>query len=752
MSLDISYLLKNLTLEEKAGLCSGEGNWWTKAVDRLGLGSIMMSDGPNGLRKQEDESTSDNLGINKSVEAVCFPTGSAMAATFNKELMYELGNHLGQAARAEGLHTLLGPAINIKRSPLCGRNFEYLSEDPCLAGELAASYTKGVQENGVGVCVKHFAVNNQEFHRMTTDAVVSERALREIYLAAFETVVKKAGPWSFMCAYNRLNGTYCCENEWLLSQVLRKEWGFDGIVMTDWGAMNDRVRALKAGLELEMPSSHGVRDQLIVQAVKEGKLAQEELDWSVKLLLEWISKAAEGKKGSYDKEEQHRFAKEAAKEGAVLLKNQGKLLPLKKGAEVAFIGTFAANPHYQGGGSSHVESYRVTNALESSQGFAKISYAPGWKEDGITGDGDLLEEAVKLARKAEVAVVFAGLPDSCESEGFDRKDMELPECQNRLIARILKEQPNTAVALCTGSPVAMPWVEDAPAVIELYFAGEACGEAAAELLFGDGSPSGHLAETFALRLEDTPCFTCFPGDGKSVVYAEDVFVGYRWYDTRKMKVLFPFGHGLTYSDFVLEGMKVSRTEFDGSGEIEVSVVLKNSGDRGAAQVVQLYVAPPKGSVQRPVHELKGFEKAYLEPGESKELKFVLDSRSFSYFEQRIGGWYFESGDYRIQLGFSSADIRETVTVKLESKPLPLVIDDVLTIEELIDAKGIGILGPFGERLKGTFGLDGQAPEGDGVLKGEAAINMVMELPLHSIASFVQLPPGMLEGMLAKLKE
>lgn len=739
MHLDIDFLMKNLTLEEKAGLCSGEGFWWTKSIMRLGLPSVMVSDGPHGLRKQETNG-SDHLGLNKSVVAVCFPTGSAMAASFNRDLLYELGNHLGEAAKAERLHTVLGPAINIKRSPLCGRNFEYLSEDPYLAGELASSYINGVQENGVGVCVKHFAANNQEYHRMSTDVVVSERALREVYFAAFEKAVKQSKPWSVMCAYNRINGIYCCENDWLLNKVLRKDWGFDGIVMTDWGAMNDRVKSLQAGLELEMPSSNGLRDKLLVEAVKNGELTSEELDKHVKRLLEWLDKGLCNQSRNekrYDKQKQHEFAKKAAEDCAVLLKNRNEVLPIPKGTKVAFIGTFAAISRYQGGGSSHVESYKVTNALECSRKMAQISYAPGWKDDGETEDISLLNQAVAIAENAEVAVVFAGLPDSFESEGFDRKHMDLPFCQNHLIAEVLKVQPNTVVVLHNGSPITMPWIGEVPSVLELYLAGEASGEACADLLFGINSPSGHLAETFPLRLEDSSCYTSFPGDGKSVTYTEDVFVGYRWYDTRKMAVLFPFGHGLTYTKFQLSNPHLTVDCFDGFGSVDVYIDVTNVGQRFGKQVVQLYMAPCKGKVQRPIHELKGFEKVALYPQETVTVKFVLDARSFSYFEPRINDWRFENGRHTLQIGFSCADLPISLSLDLKGKPLPLVADEVLTVGDLIEAGKADVLGEYGELLMQRFGINEQ--EGNSVLSREAAANMCNELPVHCLASFLEVP-------------
>ena len=747
MKLDIPRVLSQLTLEEKAGLCSGDSFWWTKAVERLGIPGVMVTDGPHGLRKQAG--TGDHLGLNESVKAVCFPAGSAFASSFDRDLIAGLGKRLGEASRAERVHTLLGPAVNIKRSPLCGRNFEYLSEDPYLAGEMASSYVTAVQSQGVGVSVKHYAANNQEFCRMSTDTVVSERALWEIYLAAFEATVKQSKPWTLMCAYNRLNGTYCCENSWLLDDVLRKEWGFDGIVMTDWGAMNNRVAAMKAGLNLEMPASHGIRDREIVRAVEDGRLSMEVVDRRVEELLRWIDRGLpEGPvPESYDKDEHDRFARHAAAECAVLLKNDDDLLPLDRGDDVVFIGTFAKAPRYQGGGSSHINATRVTGAVEAAGGGSHVRYASGWEDDGVTRNEALLREAVEAAKNARAAVIFAGLPDSFESEGYDRAHMDMPACQNELIEAVGAVQPNTVVVLHAGGPVLMPWIDKARSVLHMYLGGQAVGAAAVDLLFGDAAPAGRLAETYPLRLEDTPAYLSFPGDGQKVVYGEGVFVGYRWYDSRKMPVLFPFGHGLTYTRFALDGLTVSRNEYDGQGTLTVSVRVTNTGKRPGKHVVQLYVAPPAGSPHgRPVHELRAFEKVELGPGESKTVTLELDRRAFTYYEERIGGWRMEGGTCTIEVGSSCRDLPLRTEVQVTDEPIPLVYEDHITVSDLIRAGRQDVLGEaLGNHMQQMLG------GGDGgVVNQEMMEAMIGGMPLHSMVNFMPMPDNFLDEIREKL--
>lgn len=664
--MDVKSLIGRMTLEEKAGLCSGEGLWHTKAVERLGIGRIMMSDGPHGLRKQEGRV--DQIGTPGSVPAVCFPTGSCTACSFDPELLRRLGETLGDECRAEGIAVLLGPASNGKRSPLCGRNFEYFSEDPYLTGRMAAAYINGVQSRGVGTSLKHFAANNQEYRRMTTSANVSERALREIYLAGFEAAVKEGKPWTVMCSYNRINGEFASENRRLLTDILRGEWGFDGFVMSDWGAVNDRVKGVEAGLDLEMPGSGGVNDAGIVKAVKSGRLSEQKLNEAVEHILNIVFRylAAKREAPAYDREAHHEVAREVARESMVLLKNEGGILPLRKQEKTAFIGRFAKQPRYQGGGSSHINSSRVTGALKAVAGMAEIVYADGYGESGDTADDAQIAEAVAAAKAAGTAVVFAGLPESYESEGFDRKHMRLPECQNRLIAEVCRAQPQTVVVLHNGSPVEMPWIDEAKGVLEAYLGGQAVGEATADLLFGDANPCGKLAETFPLKLSDNPSCLTFPGEGDETDYSEGVFTGYRYYDKKEMPVLFPFGHGLSYTDFSYGNLKLSAQEIQDTDTLKVSVTVKNTGKRSGKEIVQLYVRDNQTRHIRPVKELKGVAKLALEPGEEKEAVFTLSKRSFAYYDEQLGDWNVQSGAFDILIGKSSRNIVLAARVTVRS--------------------------------------------------------------------------------------
>ena len=538
MERDLKKIISEMTLEEKAGMCSGEDFWRLKKVERLGIPEVMVSDGPHGLRKQPGEA--DHLGIGESIVAVCFPAACATASSFDTELMNEMGKTLGEECQAENLSVLLGPAVNIKRSPLCGRNFEYLSEDPYLAGKMAASYIRGVQSWDVGTSMKHYAANNQEYNRMSCSSNLSERTFREIYLPAFETAVKEAQPKTIMCSYNKINGD-------LLTEILRDEWGFEGYVMTDWGAVADRVTGIVAGLDLEMPGSHGVNDAKIIAAVKDGSLDEALLDKAVERILKVLFSYADNRhpEAVFDRDADHEKAVKIETECAVLLENNG-ILPLKEGRKVVYIGEYAEKPRYQGGGSSHINSSKVTSALESAKEKGRpVSYVKGFPFDKDEENAGELAAAVQAAKDAEVAVIFAGLPDLIESEGYDRKDMKLPACQNKLIEEVIKVQPNTVVVLHNGSPVEVPWADKTAAILEMYLGGQGVGEATDKLLYGEVNPSGRLAETFPLRLEDNPSYLNFPGDGVNVDYAEGIYVGYRYYDARKMPVRWAFGHGLS---------------------------------------------------------------------------------------------------------------------------------------------------------------------------------------------------------------
>ena len=531
--MDIKKMIQDMTLAEKASLCSGADFWHTETIDRIGLKAIMVSDGPYGLRKQEE--IINNMGWARSILAVGFPTAASLANSFDRDLVHEVGNALGDECQAEDVAVLLGPGINMKRSPLGGRNFEYYSEDPYLAGEIGAAFVNGVQEKNIGTSLKHFAANNQETRRMNASSEVDERTLREIYLTAFERVVKKAQPWTIMCSYNRINGCYSCENDWLLNKVLREEWGFQGLVMTDWGAMNDRVKSLNAGLDLEMPDCHGETDKLIVKAVQEGTVSMKTLDRTVERILTAVNRYYSNKKenASYDMEAHHQLARKVADNSAVLLKNDG-ILPLKESQKVAIIGEFAETPRTQGGGSSHINCFRIESALDALRDNPNITYKKGYVAEKDEVDETLLSEAVAAAKEAEVAVIFAGLPDSFESEGFDRTHLNMPESQNTLIHEICKVQPNTVVVLHNGSPILMPWLSEVKGVLDLYLAGQAAGAAAVDLLYGKANPSGKLAETYPLRMEDHPAFLNFPGTHNEVHYQEGIFIGYRYYDKRSI--------------------------------------------------------------------------------------------------------------------------------------------------------------------------------------------------------------------------
>lgn len=754
--LDVKKLVNELTLEEKASLCSGADFWHTKAIDRLNIPAAMVSDGPHGIRKQE--SLADHMGVAESIKAIGFPTASAMACSFDRDLLHKVGDTLGEECVAEDLAVLLGPGINMKRSPICGRNFEYYSEDPVVAGELGAAFVNGVQEHGVGTSLKHFAANNQEWRRMSISAEIDERTLREIYLAAFETVVKKAQPWTIMCSYNRINGVYSCENDWLLNKVLRDEWGFEGLVMTDWGAMDERVPSLKAGLDLEMPDCHGETDKLIVKAVQSGELEESVLDTAVERILTMVDKYLTARKGidpasmvhplpssverGYDVAAHHALARTTAEQSAVLLKNED-ILPLQKDKKIAFIGEFAKVPRIQGGGSSHINNTSVESALDAAGD--SVSYAQGFHIDEETTDETLLQEAITLAKESDVAVIFAGLPDSFESEGFDRTHLNMPANQNELIARISEVQPNVVVVLHSGSPIAMPWLDKVAGVLQMYLAGQASGGAAVNLLFGDATPCGKLAETFPLHLEDNPSYLNFPGNREKVCYQEGVFIGYRYYDKKKMDVLFPFGYGLSYTDFTYSNMKVTVNGKNAADvdviketdEIVVSADITNTGNCDGAEIVQLYIKNPVVYEIRPEKELRDFAKVFLKAGETKTVTFMLNARAFSYYETRIHDWYAESGDYEILLASSSRDIRLQYTVSITgSKKIPFVADYVTTCEDVeLFAKDGSALDEMLRRSGFAEATDHDGDDSMGSGTADMMKAMFTGTPLHSILSF-----------------
>ncbi|HHX49367.1 MAG TPA: glycosyl hydrolase [Clostridiales bacterium] len=662
--VDIKKLVSEMTLEEKASLCSGHDFWNTKAVERLNIPKMMMSDGPHGLRKQ-DYSKGDRLGVNDSIVATCFPTSVGIAASFDRKLAFKLGDALGKEAAAENLGVLLGPAINIKRSPLCGRNFEYMSEDPYLAGELAKEYTLAVQKNGVGVSVKHFAANNQEYNRSTNSSEVDERTLREIYFPAFEKVVKEADPWTIMCAYNMLNGEFCAENDWLLNKVLREEWGFNGYVVSDWGAVNDRVKGLENGLELEMPANGGPNDFRIIRAVERGDLDEKVLDKACERILTIVFKSIEKRvKATYDRKKDHDLAREIASQTMVLLKNKDNILPLDKNKKYAVIGKFAKKPRIQGGGSSHINTYKVTSFLDEAKDL-NIEYADGWKDESVV-DEEYINEAVKIAKDVDAALLFVGLTDIYESEGYDRKNINLPIAHNVLIEEVAKVNKNIVIILHNGSPVAMPWLEDVSAVLEAYLGGESAGGAVYDILTGKVNPSAKLAETFPYKDEDVSCYPYFPGFRRCVEYREGLYVGYRYFDSAKKPVLFPFGFGLSYTTFEYSDLKLSSNDFDiNKEELKLSFKIKNTGKVYGGEVSQIYVRDIESTAYRPYKELKGFEKTWLNPGETKEVEIVLDKRAFAFWNETTNDWNVETGDFEILVGASSQDIRLKEIVKVK---------------------------------------------------------------------------------------
>lgn len=749
MERDLKKIVSEMTLEEKAGMCSGLDFWHLKEVEHLGIPKVMVSDGPHGLRKQDEKG--DHLGINDSIKAVCFPPAVLSACSFDRGLMEEMGKAIGREAQANDVSVVLGPAVNIKRSPLCGRNFEYYSEDPYLAGEIAAAFVKGVQSQHVGTSIKHFAANNQEYRRMSSSSEVDERTLRKIYFPAFETAVKKAQPYTFMCSYNQINGTFASENKWLLTDVLRGEWGFKGYVMSDWGAVNDRVKGLEAGLELEMPASGGDNDSMIVKAVKDGALEEKILDQAVERILRIIFEYADHRKPQeFTMEKDHEEAQHIAEESMVLLKNENHILPLKTSEKAAFIGGFARNPRFQGGGSSHINCFKTTNVLDSVPCDAQVVYAEGFPADRDFYDKALADEAVKAAAEADKAVIFAGLPESFESEGYDRSHMRLPECQNRLITEILKVQPNTVIVLHNGSPVEMPWLGEIKGLLETYLGGQAGGAAAANILYGKINPSGKLAETMPLKLSDNPSYLNF-GGGEKVEYREGIFVGYRYYDTKEMDVAFPFGYGLSYTTFAYSNLKLSMENPTEKDTVMVSADITNTGKSAGKEVVQLYIRDLTGSAIRPEKELKGFEKVFLEPGETKTVTMELNKRSFAWYNTELHDWFAASGDYEILVGASSRDIRLTETLHLNSSQrLPMHVHMNTTLGDLLrnpeTAEAAKKL--IQKYLSGEAGSEAASE----AVSEEMTMAMTDSMPLRALMGFAGVSRKELDSVIEKLNK
>ena len=674
-SQQAAAIVDQLTQIERASLLSGSTFWDLQPVERLGLNTIKVADGPHGMRAQ-DTSQGSVLGLSESEPATCYPTAVTLASSWDEALVTEVAAAIAQEAKAQGVSVILGPGVNIKRSPLCGRNFEYFSEDPFLSGRLAAAFINGAQINGIGTSIKHFAANNQEDSRMVIDTLVDDRTLREIYLPAFEIAVKEAQPWTVMHAYNRLNGIYCGEHVWLLDQVLRQEWGFAGLVVSDWGATNVRSRGVIAGMDLEMPVSGGMHDGKVLDAVGTGAVSQAAFDLSAQrvVALTLAGHAAIDDNATFDQDRHHALAQRAASQGAVLLRNRDATLPFAASARLAVIGGFAEQPRFQGAGSSQVNATQIDTPLDSIRAFADahggvVTYAQGFDPDYAALDDSLIDVAVQIAAEADVVLVLGGLPGLFESEGFDRTELDLPEQINRLIAAVAKANPKTAVALSNGSPVLMPWLDDVGAVLEMYLAGQAGGGALVQLVFGELCPSGKLAETFPLALDHVPAQADFGEHPRRVVYREGLNVGYRYFTSYdEQPVLFPFGFGLSYTSFDYGEVRLSAVKSDLTEPITVTVPVSNSGAVAGAEVVQVYVRQRGASVYRPDRELKGFAKLFLQPGETGEAVISLDRRAFSFWDTQIQDWRLEPTGFDILVGESSTTLHATLAFQAEAEP------------------------------------------------------------------------------------
>ncbi|WP_426625790.1 glycoside hydrolase family 3 C-terminal domain-containing protein [Leifsonia sp. McL0607] len=722
-----------LSVEEKASLTSGRSFWETEPVDRVGISSLYLTDGPHGVRKQAQGG--DHLGIGDSVPATCFPPAVALGSSWDAELLERVGASLGEEAKAEGVGVLLGPGINIKRSPLCGRNFEYLSEDPIVSGRLGAALVRGLQSQGVGASLKHFAANNQETDRLRVSADVDERPLREIYLRGFQHVVEQTQPWTVMCSYNRINGVYASEDAWLLTSVLRDEWGFEGLVVSDWGAVNDRVSALVAGLDLEMPSSGGVTDAQLVAAVRDGSLAESVLDTAANRVIDLVEKALAGADAdaTYDVEAHHALAREVAGRSIVLLKNDDVLpLATDAGRTIAVVGEFARTPRFQGAGSSQIVPTRLDNALDeiiALAGDATVTFAPGYVL-GETGDADavaLTAEAVSAAAAADDVVVFVGLPGEDESEGFDREHLELPAAQTALLEGVIAANPRATVVLSNGGVVRVSgWADRVPAIVEGWLLGQAGGGAIADVLFGVVNPSGRLAESIPVRLEDTASYLNFPGEKGHVRYGEGLFVGYRDFDARGAAVSFPFGHGLSYTTFEFGTLAATPTA---EGGVRVSVEVTNTGERDGREVVQVYVSVPASRVQRPVRELKGFANVAVAAGATETVVVELAASDLAYYDTEFAGWSVEGGDYIVEVGASSRDLRGSVTVTLagDGRTARLTVDSTL---------GEWLEHPVGGPILMVALAQSAGAEGIGAMLADPGLRRMAEsIPLIRAASF-----------------
>lgn len=740
--MDIEATLAALTLEEKARLCSGAG--FNATYDAGGkVPSLDLVDGPAGVRRQGENQ--DMLGTFVSNPATCFPSGATLAEGWDPELTAEVGAAIGEECRDQGVDVILGPSNNIKRSPLCGRNFEYYSEDPLLSGKLAAGYVRGVQSKGVGTCVKHFAANSQETNRFTVDARVDERTLREIYLTNFEIAVKEGRPWSLMGAYNRLNGEHCCGNKWLLTDVLRGDWGFDGIVVSDWSGVWDRVKSIEAGLDLQMPYCGDDYIKAVVEAVENGSLDEAVLDETVRRILKIVDKSVAGRDVpvSCDYEAHHALARRAAGESAVLLRNRDGVLPLAAGAKVALIGGMAKNVRIQGGGSSNVNPTKAPNLVEAMDAAGMdFSFARGYRVKKDVVDEAMAAEALDVARRSDVIVYAAGLPSFGESEGYDRKSLDIPANQIALLEELKALGKPVVVLLFAGAPVAGDWLDLPDALLAMYCGGQGQSEAAVDLLTGRLNPCGKLAETWPVKLADTPCSLSYPRPDVDE-YAEGVFVGYRYYEAKGMSVRFPFGHGLSYTTFSYANLRLSANAIDDTGSVEASVDVTNTGEIAGKEIVEFYVAPPACAVPRPAKELKAFAKVMLEPSETKTVTVTLDKRAFAYWSEMTHDWRAESGEYVVMAGPSSEDILVGAPVTVTETDLPRpVFTEESTIRQIgADPKGAQVIAAMMAQAGGEQGAAAMSRPDPAELDDEDAtsaspfdaMEMSMDMPLAKIA-------------------
>lgn len=673
----VKDIIKKLTLDEKCALCSGVTNWNTTPISRLNVPTIVVSDGPHGLRREQENPDVANI-MQESRPATCFPPAVTLASSWDREIAAKVGSAIAEECIDQEVDVVLGPGVNIKRDPRCGRNFEYFSEDPYLAGEMGASYVNGVQKHNVGTSLKHFCANSQEYKRMTIDSVVDERTMREIYLPAFENTVKKAQPYTIMCSYNRINGEYAADNKYVLTDILRDEWGFAGIVLSDWGATNDRVKGILAGMDLEMPTSNGERDKLIKKAVEDGTLSEEDLDKVVERMLTFIFKCYENRKkheNSIDYNKNYEIACDAATSGAVLLKNDG-ILPLKEGKKIAVIGNMAKEMRYQGGGSSRINPKKLTSFVDYlHENKVEFDYADGYGAYEERPDAAKIEEAKLAAKDKDTVLLFVGLTDVSESEAFDRVHLAIPESHNELVKAILEVNKNVVVVLACGSPMEMPWINDVRAVLNMYLCGEAGGKACYKLLFGKANPSGKLAETFPLSIKDNPASLYFGMGPRTVEYREGLYVGYRYYDKTGKDVLFPFGYGLSYTEFTYGDLRVSADNIGADDGLTVTFSVTNTGKFDGAEVCQVYVRDVESSVYREDKALKGFEKVFLKVGETKDVTVRLDKRSFAFYDVERKDWVVETGEFEILVGASSRDVR------LSAKVFVNGVTDVTPTEE-----------------------------------------------------------------------